>query len=152
MLSRTLWSCGLIHHVLDQKVEGSNFIAAKIFYNSNPQKISLRKSEQKKKGTLSLIASVRAVAGGEEEGMRRRRRGGIIWSIMWWCHLTVFVTNASSNYSLAYSNLTFTLDLGLEPLSWNLLKTGLVSGLIFQVSLKIVICHAENKFWFSQNK
>ena len=54
-----------------------------------------RKSEQKKKGTLSLIASVSAVAVGEEEETRRQRErsGGIIWSInlIWWRHLTVFV-------------------------------------------------------------
>ena len=45
----------------------------KILFNKST-KISLRKSEQKKKGTLSLIAPVRAVAVGEEEEMRREKR------------------------------------------------------------------------------
>ena len=41
--------------------------------------VSSRKSEQKKKGTLSLIWSVRAVAVGEEVETRRERErsGGI---------------------------------------------------------------------------
>ena len=34
----------------------------------------MRKPEQKKKGTLSLIASVRAVAVGEEEETRKTKR------------------------------------------------------------------------------
>ena len=61
----------------------------KIFFNSNQQKISLWKSEQKKKGTLSLIASVRAVAVGEEEETRkeRERSGGIIKRKKWRHHL-----------------------------------------------------------------
>ena len=85
--------CGLIRHALDWKVKGSNLIEAKIFLNSNQQKISSGKSEQKEKGTLSLIASVRAIAVGEEEETRRERSGVIIASInlMWWRHLTVFV-------------------------------------------------------------
>ena len=66
-LSRTLWSCGLIRHVLNQKVEGSNLAAAKYLFQFKSTKISSWKSEQKKKGTLSLIASVRAVAVRKEE-------------------------------------------------------------------------------------
>ena len=66
-LIRTPWSGGLIQHVLDWKVEGSNLTAAKNLFQFKSTKISSRKSEQKKKGTLSLIASVRAVAVGEEE-------------------------------------------------------------------------------------
>ena len=62
-----------MRHALDRKVEGSNLATAKIFFNSNQQKISSRKSEQKKKGTLSLIASVRAVAVVEEEETRKER-------------------------------------------------------------------------------
>ena len=57
-MGRTLWSCGLIHH--DRKVEGSNLAAAKNLFQIKSTKISLRKSEQTKKGTLSLIESVRA--------------------------------------------------------------------------------------------
>ena len=68
-----LWSSGLIHHALDRKVEGSNLIAAKNLFQFKSTKISPWKSEQKKKGTLSLIASVRAVAVGEEEETRRER-------------------------------------------------------------------------------
>ena len=49
--SRTPWSYSLIFHALDLKVEGSNLAAAKNFFSSNQQKISLLKSEQKKKGT-----------------------------------------------------------------------------------------------------
>ena len=89
MIHSTPWSCGLICHVLDRKVEGSNLVAAKIFFNS------LSGSQRRKKGTCSLIASVRAVAVGEEEETRRESEssGGIIRSInlMWWGHLTVFV-------------------------------------------------------------
>ena len=50
--SRTRWSCGLIHHELDGKVEGSNLAAANFLFDQ----ISSRKSEQKKKRSLSLIA------------------------------------------------------------------------------------------------
>ena len=59
-------ACGLICHVLDWKVEGSNIAAAKNLFQYKSTKISLRKSKQKKKGTLSLIVSVRAAAVGEE--------------------------------------------------------------------------------------
>ena len=78
--SRTPWSCGRSHHVLDREVEGSNLAAAQNLFQFKSTKISSRKSEQKKKGTLSLIASVRAVAVGEEEETRRERErsGGII--------------------------------------------------------------------------
>ena len=62
--SRTPWSCGLICHGLDRKVEGSNLAAAKNLCQFISTKISSRKSEQNKKGTLSIIASVRAVAVG----------------------------------------------------------------------------------------
>ena len=48
-MSRTLWSCGLIRH--NRKVEGSNLIAVKNLFQFKSTKISLRKSEQKKKGT-----------------------------------------------------------------------------------------------------
>ena len=78
-VSRTPWSCGLICHVLDCKVEGLYLAAAKNLFQFKSTKISPRKSEQKKKGTLSLIASVRAVAVGEEEETRREReRSGSI--------------------------------------------------------------------------
>ena len=70
---RVPWSCGLIHHVLDRKVEGSNLLAAQNMFLFKSTKISLQKSEQKKKGTLSLIGSVRAVAVGEEEETRSER-------------------------------------------------------------------------------
>ena len=72
----TLWSCGLNHHVLDQKVEGSNLTNTKNIFQFNPKKISAEKSEQKKKETLSLIALVRVVAFGEEEETRRERERG----------------------------------------------------------------------------
>ena len=51
---------------------------AKNLFQFKSAKISSRKSEQKKKGTLSLIKSVRAVAVGEEEETRRERSAGII--------------------------------------------------------------------------
>ena len=78
--SRPPWSCGLIRHVLDLEVEGSNVAPARNLFQFKSTKISSRKSEQQKKGTLSLIASVRAVAVGEEEETRRERErsGGII--------------------------------------------------------------------------
>ena len=76
-LSRAPWSCGLICHVLDWKVEASNLAAAKNIFKLT--KISSQKSEQKKKGTISLIESVRAVAVREEEETRREReRSGAI--------------------------------------------------------------------------
>ena len=66
--------------MVDWKVEGSNLAAAKHLFQFKSTKISSLKSEQKKKGTLSLIASVRAVAVGEGEETRRERErsGGII--------------------------------------------------------------------------
>ena len=64
---RTLWSCGLILLVLDWKVVGSNLANAKNIFQFKSTKISSQKSEKKKKGTLSLIALVRAVAVREEE-------------------------------------------------------------------------------------
>ena len=75
----TPWSCGLIHHVINQKVEGSNLATIVNIFQFKSTKVSSRKSEQKKKGTLSLTVSVRAVAVGEEEEMRRERErcGGI---------------------------------------------------------------------------
>ena len=72
MGSRTPWSCGLIRHVLDWKVEGSNLAAAKNLFQFKSTKISSQKSEQKKTGTLSLVASVRE----EEETRREREKGG----------------------------------------------------------------------------
>ena len=72
-MSRTPWSCGLICHVIDRKAEGSNLAAAKNLFQFKSTKNSSRKSEQKKKGTLSLISSVRAVAVREEEETRRER-------------------------------------------------------------------------------
>ena len=79
-LGRTLWSCGVIGCVIDRKIEGSNLVTAKNLFQFKSTKISSRKSEQKKKGTLSLIASVTAVAVGREEEARREREisGGII--------------------------------------------------------------------------
>ena len=65
-----LWS---IHHVLDRKVVCSNLVSPKSFSIQIEKNISSRKSEQKKKGTLSLNASVRAVAVEEEEETRRER-------------------------------------------------------------------------------
>ena len=57
-------------------------------------KISLRKSEQKKKGALSLIAQIRAVSVREEEETRREEKekeveASFEASIL--CDLTVFV-------------------------------------------------------------
>ena len=43
LLSRTPWSCGLVRHVLDRKVEGSNLAVANFLFDQ----ISSRKSEQK---------------------------------------------------------------------------------------------------------
>ena len=77
-MKQTPWSCGLFRHVLDRKVEGSNLAVIKNLFQFKSKKISSRKSEQKKKGILQLIASVRAVAIGEEEETRRERSGGII--------------------------------------------------------------------------
>ena len=79
-ISRTLWCCGLIRHILDWKVEGSNLGTAKNLFQLKSTNIYSRKSEQKKTGTLSLFASVRAVVVGEEEETRREkdRSGGII--------------------------------------------------------------------------
>ena len=86
---RTPWSSGLILHVLDQRVKGLNLVAAKKKkFQFKSTKISLWKSEQMKKGKLSLIASARAVAVGEEEEMRKERES---INLMWWHHLTVFV-------------------------------------------------------------
>ena len=73
-ISRTPWSCGLIRHVLDRKVEFSNLAGAQNLFQFKSTKISSRKLEQKKKGKLSLIASVRAVAVREEEEMSREKR------------------------------------------------------------------------------
>ena len=73
-ISRTLWSCGLIRHVLDRKVEGSNLAAAQNHFQFKSTKISSRKLEQKKKGKLSLIPSVRAVAVGEEERQEEKEK------------------------------------------------------------------------------
>ena len=47
--SRTPWYCGLIHNVLDRKVEGSNLAAAKNLFKFKSTKISLPKSEQNKR-------------------------------------------------------------------------------------------------------
>ena len=52
---------------------GSNLATAKNLFQFKLSKISSRKSEQKKKRTLSLIASVRVAAVGEEEETRRER-------------------------------------------------------------------------------
>ena len=52
-------------------VECSNLTAAKIIFQFKSTKISLRKSEQRKNGALSLIASFRAVVVGEGEETRR---------------------------------------------------------------------------------
>ena len=44
-MSRALWSCGLIHHVLDWEVEGSNLAAAGShrfnFFNAGSHRFSL---------------------------------------------------------------------------------------------------------------
>ena len=80
---RTLWSCGLICHVFEWEVKGSNLAAQIIFFFSNQQKISLLKSKQKKKGS-SLITLVRAVAVEEEKETRREReRSGGSLKVSW---------------------------------------------------------------------
>ena len=42
---RALWSCGLIHHVFDREVKGSNFAAARShlfnFFNAESHRFSL---------------------------------------------------------------------------------------------------------------
>ena len=55
----------------------------KIFFSSKSTKISSQKSEKKKKGTLSLIASVRALTVCEEEETRRERERNIDTAATW---------------------------------------------------------------------
>ena len=77
------------------RLEGWGFRSRRCQNSFSIQINKSRKSEQKKKGTLALIASVRAVAVREEEETRRERArsGDIIPSInlIWWRYLTVFV-------------------------------------------------------------
>ena len=47
---RTSWSCGLICHEINRKVEGSNLAAAKIFFQLKSTKSFSPKSEKKNKG------------------------------------------------------------------------------------------------------
>ena len=54
-MAETPWSCGLIHHVLDWKVEGSNLATTKNLFQFKWTKISSWKSEQKKRKTRAQI-------------------------------------------------------------------------------------------------
>ena len=76
-LGRTPWSCGLIPHELDWKVEGSNFAAAKDFSIQINKNLFTEVRAKKREHSHSLV---KAVAVGEEEETRRERErsGGII--------------------------------------------------------------------------
>ena len=65
------WSCGLIRHVLDRKVEGSNLAAAKFSFRTNL--FAEVRAEEKE---ITLSHRIGAVAVGEEE--KTRKNGDII--------------------------------------------------------------------------
>ena len=57
-LGRTPQSCGLICHAFDRKVEGSNLVAAKIFFYSNGQKNLFSEHRAEEKGVFGYNLNV----------------------------------------------------------------------------------------------
>ena len=68
VVSKTLWSCGLICHVLDRKVEGSNLAASKKYFPIQINKNIFAEVRAEEKGnTLTHRVS--------QSSSSRRRRG-----------------------------------------------------------------------------
>ena len=80
----TLWSCGLICHVLDRKVEGSNLNAANFLFDQN---LFAEVRAEEKEITSHRIG---AVVVGEEEKMRKTETSFEASILSVRCQLTIF--------------------------------------------------------------